>query len=93
MKLTRESIKLGTEYNGKWAFCIRGNDADDIERVEEILCEMETGYSVGGVAKTWGDNCDHCPLYDEGFGSGFLIAVEDVPAFKEAWKAAKKSTK
>lgn len=40
-----------------------------------------------------GDYCDQCPCYDDGYGSGFWIPVEDVPAFKEAYKAAKKAVK
>nr|CAK6597358.1 unknown function [Klebsiella phage vB_Kpn_K2064PH2] len=93
MKLQRESINLGSEYNGKWNFVIMDSDADKIEAVEEALCEMATGFSVGGEEKTWGDYCDQCPCYDDGYGSGFWIPVEDVPAFKEAYKAAKKSIK
>ncbi|UIW10476.1 hypothetical protein kps4_80 [Klebsiella phage KpS4] len=53
MKLQRESINLGSEYNGKWNFVIMDSDADKIEAVEEALCEMATGFSVGGEEKTW----------------------------------------
>lgn len=93
MKLQRESINLGSEYNGKWNFVIMDSDADKIEAVEEALCEMATGFSVGGEEKTWGDYFDQCPCYDDGYGSGFWIPVEDVTAFKEAYKAAKKAAK
>lgn len=91
MKLQRESIKLGSEYNGKWNFVIHDKNAENLERVEDVLCSMDTGFSVGGQDKTWGDYCDLCPLYEEGMGSGFWIDVEDVSAFKEAFKIAKKS--
>ena len=37
MKLQRESINLGSEYNGKWNFVIMDSDADKIEAVEEAL--------------------------------------------------------
>ena len=93
MKLQRESINLGSEYNGKLNFVIMDSDSDKIKAVEEALCEMATGFSVGGEEKTWGDYCDQCPCYDDGYGSGFWIPVEDVPAFKEAYKAAKKAVK
>lgn len=93
MKLQRESINLGSEYNGKWNFVIMDSDADKIEAVEEALCEMATGFSIGGEEETWGDYCDKCPCYDDGYGSGFWIPVEDVPAFKEAYTAAKKAVK
>lgn len=33
MKLQRESINLGSEYNGKWNFVIMDSDADKIEAV------------------------------------------------------------
>ncbi|AIX12231.1 DUF5417 domain-containing protein [Citrobacter phage Moon] len=89
MKLQRQSIKLGSGYRGKWNFCILDNNPEEIERVEEILCGMDTGFSVGGEAKTWNDYCDNCPCYEDGFGSGFWIDVEDVPAFKAAFKLAK----
>lgn len=52
MKLQRESINLGSEYNGKWNFVIMDSDADKIEAVEEALCEIATGFSVGGEEKT-----------------------------------------
>ena len=90
MKLQRQSIKLGSGYRGKWNFCILDNNPEEIERVEEILCGMDTGFSVGGEAKTWNDYCDNCPCYEDGFGSGFWIDVEDVPDFKAAFKLAKK---
>lgn len=93
MKLQRESINLGSEYNGKCNFVIMDSDADKIEAVEEALCEMTTGFSVGGEEKTWGDYCDQCHCYEDGYGSGFWIPVEDVPSFKEAYKAAKKAVK
>lgn len=90
MKLQRESIKLGSEYRGKWNFCIYDNNPEELERVEEILCEMETGAARGdGHIYTWSDYCDHCPCYEDGFGSGFWIEIEDVPAFKAAFKIAK----
>lgn len=91
MKLVRESIKLGSEYNGKWNFVIHDNDAERLERVEDALCAMSTGFSIGGEEKTWHSYCDLCPLYEEGISSGFWIEIDDVPAFKEAWKIAKKT--
>ena len=51
---------------------------------------METGASVGGEVMTWENYCDGCPCYSDGFGSGFWIDIEDVPAFKASWKIAKK---
>lgn len=89
MKLQRNSIKLGNEYNGKWNFVIMDKNAEVLEAVEDALCEMSTNFTVGGEDKTWGDYCDFCPCYEDGYGSGFWIDVEDVPAFKEAFKIAK----
>ncbi|WKC55759.1 hypothetical protein R31_39 [Klebsiella phage R3_1] len=89
MKLQRESIKLGSEYRGKWQFCIYDNNPEELERVEEALCEMDTGFTMGGESRTWNDYCDGCPSYEDGFGSGFWIDIDDVPAFKAAFKLAK----
>lgn len=89
MKLQRQSIKLGSEYRGKWQFCILDKNAEELERVENILCAMDTGFSIGGKEKTWHDYCDLCPLYEEGMGCGFMIDIDDVPAFKAAFKLAK----
>ncbi|MER8149570.1 DUF5417 domain-containing protein, partial [Acinetobacter baumannii] len=44
MKLQRNSINFGSEYNGKWHFIIEGKDPEAIEAAEERLCKMETGY-------------------------------------------------
>lgn len=35
MKLQRQSIKLGSEYRGKWNFCICDKNPEELERVEE----------------------------------------------------------
>ena len=35
MKLVRESIKLGNEYNGKWYFVIYDDNAEKLEKVED----------------------------------------------------------
>lgn len=90
MKLVREAIKLGNEYNGKWYFIIYDDNAEKLEKVEDALRAMETGASVGGKVMTWENYRDGCPCYNDGFGSGFWVDVEDVPAFKAAWKIAKK---
>ena len=91
MKLKRQAVKLGNEYNGKWYFIIESNNAELLEAAEDRLCSMETGSVRGdGYVFTWEDYCDGCPCYDDGFGSGFWIEIEDVPAFKAAWKIAKK---
>lgn len=46
MKLVRESIKLGNEYNGKWYFVIYDDNAEKLEKVEDALRAMETGASL-----------------------------------------------
>lgn len=89
MKLQRESIKLGSEYRGKWQFCIYDNNAEELERVEEVLCQMEAPFTMGGETVYWNDYCDNCPCYEDGYGSGFWIPVEDVEEFKKAFKLAK----
>lgn len=91
MKLQRQAINLGKEYRGKWYFIIEGNNPEEIEEAEMRLCAMETGASLGGRILTWEDYCDGCPCYNDGFGSGFWIEIEEVEAFKAAWKIAKKS--
>ncbi|UQJ95100.1 hypothetical protein IANJMKHF_00194 [Klebsiella phage CPRSA] len=53
MKLVREAIKLGNEYNGKWYFIIYDDNAEKLEKVENALRAMETGASVGGKVMTW----------------------------------------
>lgn len=94
MKLQRVSIKLGSGYRGKWQFCIYDKNPEELERIEEILCKMETGAVRGdGHVYTWKDYCDLCPCYEDGFGSGFWIDIEDVSDFKAAFKLAKKAPK
>lgn len=94
MKLQRNSINFGSEYNGKWHFIIEGKDPEAIEAAEDRLCKMETGYIRGdGLVLTWKTYCDGCPCYDDGYGSGFWVPVEEVEAFKAAWKIAKKEPK
>lgn len=94
MKLVRESIKLGSEYNGKWHFIIRGNDAALLEKVEDILSSMTSdfGSNHNGVfyQEKWEEYCDGCPCYEDGYSSGYWIPVDMVPEFKDAWKKAKK---
>lgn len=89
MQLKRESINLGSEYRGKWNFCIYDTNPGELERVEQALCAMATGFSIGSKAVLWADHCDQCPCYEDGYGSGFWIHVEDVPSFKAAFKLAK----
>ena len=50
MKLVREAIKLGNEYNGKWYFIIYDDNAEKLEKVENALRAMETGASVGALS-------------------------------------------
>lgn len=96
MKLVRESIKLGTEYNGKWWFTIDGNNADELEAAQDRLSSMETGSHVvradGSLkAERWNDYCDGCPCYEDGHSAGYWIPVDMVDSFKAAWKIAKKT--
>ena len=53
MKLQRQSIKLGSEYRGKWNFCICDKNPEELERVEEVLCQMEAPFTMGGVSACW----------------------------------------
>lgn len=79
MKLQRESIK-DSEVKGKWYFTIQGNNPEALEKAEETLCAMG-----------WKDECDGCPLYEDGSSSGFWIHHSDVDQFKADWKIVKKS--
>lgn len=96
MKLVRESIKLGTEYNGKWWFTIEHDDAEELEAIQYKLSSMETGSHVvnkdGSLkAERWNDYCDGCPCYEDGFSAGYWIPVDMVDRFKADWKKAKKA--
>lgn len=94
MKLVRESIKLGSEYNGKWHFIIRGNDAVLLEKVEDALSAMTSDFGARPDGtfyhEKWEEYCDGCPCYEDGYSSGYWIPVDMVPEFKDAWKKAKK---
>lgn len=89
MKLNRNKMD-DSSFRGKVHFTIEGKDSARIEAAEETLCAMECPFRIGGETITWGDYCDNCPCYEDGYGSGFWIATEDVEAFKAAWKIAKK---
>jgi hypothetical protein len=77
MRLQRQSIN-DSEVKGKWYFNIIGKDAELVEKAEQQLIEMG-----------WKDECDGCPLYEEGESSGFWIHHSDVDQFKADWKIVK----
>lgn len=89
MKLNRnkmeDSSKRGTVH-----FTIEDKNPARIEAAENALCDMECPFRIGGESITWGKYCDDCPCFEDGFGSGFWISIEDVEAFIAAWKIAKK---
>lgn len=91
MKLQRESIKLGSEHRGKWLFYIHDDNPEALEAAEDRLRAIECNHTIGSEVVTWDKYCDGCPCYEDGFGSGFWIDVEDVEEFKAAWKKAKKN--
>lgn len=79
MRLQRQSIK-DSEVRGKWYFNIVGKDTKLLEQAEEALREMG-----------WNEECDGCPLYEDGESAGFWIHHSDVESFKADWKAVKKN--
>lgn len=89
MKLNRNKMN-DSSMRGKVHFTIEDKNAARIEAAEDALCAMECPFRIGGETVIWGDYCDGCPCYEDGFGSGFWIATEDVEAFIAAWKIAKK---
>lgn len=77
MKLQREPIN-NSEVKGKWYFTIQGKNPEALEKAEYDLRAMG-----------WNDECDGCPLYEDGSSSGFWIRHSDVDQFKADWKVAK----
>lgn len=59
MRLQRQSIK-DSEVRGKWYFNVTGKDAELLKQAEEALREMG-----------WNEECDGCPLYEDGESAGF----------------------
>lgn len=81
-------------YRGNtWLFYIEDNDPAKLEAVERILDSKSTGFTINGNDVKWETYSDGCPCYKDGWGCGFWIDINDVPAFKEAFKQAKKEYK
>lgn len=92
MKLTRQKTSdMGTTdifgqavRSGHWGqkhyFIIENAGAAELEAIEDML--VEAGWESDG-----------CPCYEDGFTSGFHIDIDEVDAFKEAYKEAKKGLK
>ena len=89
MKLNRNKMD-DSSMRGKVHFTIEDKNPARIEAAEDALSAMECPFRIGGESVKWGDYCDNCPCYEDGFGSGFWIATEDVEDFKAAWKIVKK---
>ena len=75
--------------------CSVDNEKDmaTLEAVEDALRAIETGVMGDGKITTWEDVCDTCPVYDEGYSSGFWVELADIEQFKADYKTAKKSVK
>ena len=97
MRLQRNSIKdEGIQYHGTWYFTIEGTEeqGEQVERIEIALSETKlTSYYFANNMqyKIWGHFCDGCPVYSDGYSSGYWIPVQLVDEFKAAWKIAKKT--
>lgn len=83
MKLSRQTttdtfgnVSRSHHHGRKHYFLIENASPVELEAMEEIL--LTAGYDT-----------DRCPCYEDGFGAGFHIDIEDVPAFKAAYKLAK----
>lgn len=91
---TQDMGELSNRYRGKtWLFYIHDDNPEALEAVEDILCSYQTGYVQDGKDLTWGDDCDGCPCYKDGFGCGFWIDIDQVPLFKQDFREAKKKYK
>lgn len=88
MKLRQNPVK-DSSRRGCHYFTIENAEPGRLERVEEALCATECSFSIGGDGALWGDFCDGCPCYNDGFSSGFWIKVEHVEEFKAAYKSVK----
>lgn len=99
MKLVREKTQdcgeLSKRYRGNvWLFYIHDNDPERLEAVENYMDNKESGdLTETRTPHTWGDDSDHCPCYEDGFGSGYWIDIESVSLFKEHFKEARKTIK
>lgn len=61
-------------------------ESDDAERILSAMEELL-------AAKGWEDECDNCPLYEEGYSCGYYVACDEVENFKASYKEAKKELK
>jgi hypothetical protein len=97
VRLQRESINSNDrEHDGLWYFIIVGTEeqGDRVERIEDALSLTELPcycYANSKHYQTWGHFSDRCPVYSDGYSSGYWIPVDLVAAFKAAWKVAKKT--
>ncbi|WP_163604177.1 DUF5417 domain-containing protein [Leclercia adecarboxylata] len=82
-KFQKESSPFGVRSSEllrgrKHHFLVENATAAELEAMDDLLRETE-----------FGENCDGCPIYDEGYSCGWWIAIEDVPAFKAEYKRLK----
>jgi len=82
-KFHKESTPFGVRSSEllrgrKHHFLVENATAAELEAMDDLLRETE-----------FGENCDGCPVYDEGYSCGWWIAIEDVPAFKAEYKRLK----
>lgn len=82
-KFQKESSPFGVRSSEllrgrKHHFLVENATAAELEAMDDLLRETE-----------FGENCDGCPVYDDGYSCGWWIAIEDVPAFKAEYKRLK----
>lgn len=82
-KFQKESTPFGDRSSEllrgrKHHFLVENATAAELEAMDDLLRETE-----------FGENCDGCPVYDEGYSCGWWIAIEDVPTFKAEYKRLK----
>lgn len=70
------NVARSNHWGRKHYFIIENAQPCELEAVEELLLEM-------------GWDTDRCPCYEDGFGAGFHIEIEEVEAFKADYKIAK----
>lgn len=59
-------------------FTIEKASAIELEAMDNLL-----------IAAGFGEYCDTCPVYDEGWSCGWWVALDEVDAFRAAYKKAK----
>lgn len=80
----------------KHVFYISGTEdqAELIARIDSAIGNEIYGVDGNNEDITWEQECcDNCADYNWGYGCGWIVDKDDIPAFKELWKRHKKLVK